>query len=271
MAWRSPCARMRSDTGIERAFDLLLATRPTAINLRWALARMREAVAQRPARRPRRARLGRSRRDLRRGRRNLPQQSANMGCRSCAKPRQEAWQDAQRAHPLQCRLARLTVDWGTALAPIYMAYDAGIPLHVWVDETRPRNQGASLTALRARRPRRERTPLSPTMPAAISCSTGQVDLCIVGTDRVTRQRRRRQQDRHLSEGAGGARQWRALLCRAAVIHHRLDAGRGGATFRSRNAPPTKLLKMTGRLPDGGLATVRDRGAAAAPRPIPAST
>ena len=59
-----------------------------------------------------------------------------------------------------------TVDWGTALAPIYLAHDAGMPLHVWVDETRPRNQGASLTAFELGA-MACRTPSSPTMPAAI--------------------------------------------------------------------------------------------------------
>ena len=60
-----------------------------------------------------------------------------------------------------------TVDWGTALAPIYRAHDDGIPVHVWVDETRPRNQGASLTAWELWPARRCRTPLSSTMPAVI--------------------------------------------------------------------------------------------------------
>ena len=117
------------------------------------------------------------------------------------------------------------VDWGTALAPIYMAHDAGIPLHVWVDETRPRNQGASLTAFELG---------SHGVPHAIIADNagghlmqhGEVDLCIVGTDRVTAQRRCRQQDRHLSEGARGEGQRRSVLCRAAVVDHRLDARLG---------------------------------------------
>ena len=77
------------------------------------------------------------------------------------------------------------VDWGTALAPLYMAHDEGIPLHVWVDETRPRNQGASLTAFELG---------SHGVPHAVIADNagghlmqaGRVDLAIVGTDRVTR-------------------------------------------------------------------------------------
>jgi methylthioribose-1-phosphate isomerase len=72
--------------------------------------------------------------------------SATTACRSSARsPR------ASRGEPINilthCNAGWLaTVDWGTALAPIYRAHDAGMPVHVWVDETRPRNQGAALTA-----------------------------------------------------------------------------------------------------------------------------
>lgn len=77
-----------------------------------------------------------------------------------------------------------TVDWGTATAPIYMAHDAGVPVHVWVDETRPRNQGANLTAWEL---------LNHGVPHTVVVDNtgghlmqhGMVDLCIVGTDRTT--------------------------------------------------------------------------------------
>jgi methylthioribose-1-phosphate isomerase len=77
-----------------------------------------------------------------------------------------------------------TVDWGTALAPIYMAHDAGMDVHVWVDETRPRNQGASLTAYELG---------SHGVPHSVIVDNvgghlmqhGMVDVCIVGTDRTT--------------------------------------------------------------------------------------
>jgi methylthioribose-1-phosphate isomerase len=76
------------------------------------------------------------------------------------------------------------VDWGTALAPIYMAHDAGLPVHVWVDETRPRNQGASLTAFELGRHGVPHT-IIPDNAGGHLMQHGQVDLCIVGTDRTT--------------------------------------------------------------------------------------
>ena len=78
-----------------------------------------------------------------------------------------------------------TVDWGTALAPIYRAYDEGIPVHVWVDETRPRNQGAALTAweLAAHGVPHD---LIVDNAGGHLMQRGQVDLCLVGTDRTAR-------------------------------------------------------------------------------------
>ena len=78
-----------------------------------------------------------------------------------------------------------TVDWGTALAPIYMAHDAGIDLHVWVDETRPRNQGAALTAWELGRHGVAHTVIADNAGGHLM-QHGEVDLVIVGTDRVTR-------------------------------------------------------------------------------------
>src|SRR3546814_687600 len=78
-----------------------------------------------------------------------------------------------------------TVDYGTALAPLYLAHDAGIPLHIWVDETRPRNQGAALTAFELSEHGVLHTVISDNA-GGLLMQRGQVDLCIVGTDRVTR-------------------------------------------------------------------------------------
>jgi methylthioribose-1-phosphate isomerase len=76
------------------------------------------------------------------------------------------------------------VDWGTALAPIYKAFDAGIPIHVWVDETRPRNQGASLTAWELSHHGVPHTLIADNMGGHLM-QHGKVDLCIVGSDRTT--------------------------------------------------------------------------------------
>ena len=78
-----------------------------------------------------------------------------------------------------------TVDWGTALAPIFKAHDAGIPVHVWVDETRPRNQGASLTAWELSKHGVPHTVIADNAGGHLM-QHGMVDLCIVGTDRTTR-------------------------------------------------------------------------------------
>jgi methylthioribose-1-phosphate isomerase len=133
-----------SDAALDRAHDMLLATRPTA-SICAGRSRACATPAQPSARGARETRLGGSRGDLRRRCRDLPPHRR-------ARARDPARGGRKR---IRAKLNILThcnagwlacVDWGTALAPIYMAHDAGIPLHVWVDETRPRNQGASLTA-----------------------------------------------------------------------------------------------------------------------------
>jgi methylthioribose-1-phosphate isomerase len=78
-----------------------------------------------------------------------------------------------------------TVDYGTATAPIYLAHDAGIPVHVWVDETRPRNQGALLTAFELRNHGVPHTVIADNAGGLLMMK-GQVDAVVVGTDRVTR-------------------------------------------------------------------------------------
>jgi methylthioribose-1-phosphate isomerase len=79
-----------------------------------------------------------------------------------------------------------TVDWGTALAPIYVAHDSGVPLHVWVDETRPRNQGAALTAFELGQHGVPHTIVADNAGGHLM-QHGEVDLCIVGSDRTTAQ------------------------------------------------------------------------------------
>ena len=105
-----------------------------------------------------------------------------------------------------------TVDVGTATAPIYTAHDKGVKLHVWVDETRPRNQGASITAWELGHHGVPHTVIADNTGGHLM-QHGMVDLVITGTDRVTAQRRRLQQDRHLSQSARRQGQQRAVLCR----------------------------------------------------------
>jgi methylthioribose-1-phosphate isomerase len=173
-----------SDDGLAAAHGLLLATRPTAINLRWALDRVRAALAPlAPAEREgaaRRLAVEICDEDV----------AINRGLAAHGLPLlQEAWARKGRRGRVEvlthCNAGWLaTVDWGTALAPVYAAHDAGLPVHVWVDETRPRNQGASLTAWELARHGVPHTLIADNAGGHLM-QHGYVDLCIVGTDRTT--------------------------------------------------------------------------------------
>ena len=181
------CLALRDDPSgdaMERDAAMLAATRPTAINLRWALDRMLTVL------------------------RNTPETSRVVTAYAEAEKiadEDAAMNEAIGRHGLEiihgiaarkpgetvnllthCNAGWLaTVDWGTALAPIYMAHDSGIPIHVWVDETRPRNQGAALTAWELGKHGVAHTVIADNAGGHYM-QHGQVDFCIVGTDRVTR-------------------------------------------------------------------------------------
>ena len=171
-----------STENLERVVAELGETRPTAINLRWALARMRAALHNLPAGDRVAAAYAEAAaicdddaENCRRiGEHGLPLIKA-------------AAAGKDRVNVLtHCNAGWIaTVDWGTALAPIYMAHDAGLPVHVWVDETRPRNQGAALTAWELGRHGVPHTIIADNAGGHLM-QHGQVDLVIVGTDRVTR-------------------------------------------------------------------------------------
>ncbi len=134
-----------SDAALDSACETLLETRPTAINLRWAIEDMRRSlVALPPAQRAERA--------FARAQEICDEDVAiNRAIAGHGLALVEAAARKKNGAPVEilthCNAGWLaTVDWGTALAPLYLAHDRGVPLHVWVDETRPRNQGASLTA-----------------------------------------------------------------------------------------------------------------------------
>ena len=177
-----------SDRGLERACATLLATRPTAVNLRWALERMRGLLAPLPeARRVEAAEVEAAAiadEDV--------EINRSIGLHGAALIRAAAARKAQGEslrEPVNvlthCNAGWLaTVDWGTALAPVYAAFEQGIPLHVWVDETRPRNQGASLTAWELKHHGVPHTVIADNVGGHLM-QHGKVDLCIVGTDRTT--------------------------------------------------------------------------------------
>ena len=172
-----------SDDNLDRAYAILLATRPTAINLKWALDEMTAALRNRP-REERVVTAYRRAGEIcdedvaineaigRHGLKLIEDIAANR--------------KGGRVNVLtHCNAGWLaTVDWGTATAPIYMAHDRGIAVHVFVDETRPRNQGASLTAFELGQHGVAHTVI-PDNTGGHLMQHGLVDIAIVGTDRVT--------------------------------------------------------------------------------------
>lgn len=172
-----------SDSSLDANYSKLVMTRPTAINLKWALDQMVAAI--RPAAVTQRV--------------EVAYKTAARLCDDDVRTNEAIGRHAltiiEDLHRKKgggtvnilthCNAGWLAcVDWGTALAPIYMAHDKGIPVHVWVDETRPRNQGGSLTAYELG---------AHGVPHTIIVDNagghymqhGKVDMCIVGTDRTT--------------------------------------------------------------------------------------
>lgn len=171
-----------SNAALAAAEKILAASRPTAVNLRWALARMTGVLRDYP-----------------------PGQRMEAAYAEAASicEADVATNQAIGRHGMELIAARAvsgrrvnilthcnagwlaTVDWGTALAPIYMAHDQGLDVHVWVDETRPRNQGAFLTAWELGRHGVPHTVIADNAGGHLM-QRGEVDMVIVGTDRVTR-------------------------------------------------------------------------------------
>ena len=172
-----------NDTNLQKAAQALLLSRPTAVNLRWAVNRMQQRLQGiSPAERKQAAFA-----------------EAALICDEDVQINHAIGQHglgliqtiaAKKSQPIfniltHCNAGWLaTVDWGTALAPIYAAHDAGLNIHVWVDETRPRNQGASLTAWELGKHGVPHTIISDNTGGHLM-QHGQVDMVIVGADRVT--------------------------------------------------------------------------------------
>jgi methylthioribose-1-phosphate isomerase len=177
-----------TDTALAAAFERLNATRPTAVNLRWALERVRQRVASLPE--AERAEAARAEAGA------IAEEDVAM-CEAIGDHGLRLFQELAAARPAQrqnrpfnvlthCNAGWLaTVDWGTALAPIYKAHRSGMVIHVWVDETRPRNQGASLTAFELGREGVPHTVIVDNAGGHLM-QHGEVDAVIVGTDRTTR-------------------------------------------------------------------------------------
>ena len=169
-----------TDAGLRSAVARLIASRPTAVNLAWAARSVAAVVGPLPLARRFEAAMGEAQRicedDV-----ACCRQIGAHGARLLAAL-------AQADRPLQvlthCNAGWLaTVDWGTALAPIYQAHRQGLPIHVWVDETRPRNQGALLTAWELGQQGVAHTVIADNAGGHLM-RHGKVDVCIVGADRV---------------------------------------------------------------------------------------
>lgn len=241
-----------SDAGVTNAMTTLAATRPTAINLRWALHRMQGVLRDHPKSQRVEAAYAEAaaicdedvatNRAL--GRRGLDLIEARAG--------------ASRTVNIltHCNAGWLaTVDWGTALAPIYLAHDAGIDIHVYVDETRPRNQGAALTAWELGKHGVKHTVIADNAGGHLM-QRGAIDMVIVGADRVTR--------------AGDVcnkigTYLKALAARdngipfyVAVPSSTIDwtIADGISDIPIEERPANEVTTMTGRALDGTIATIR---------------
>ena len=244
-----------SDAALERAGKMLAATRPTAINLKWAVDEMQRALAPLAA-------------------------SARMAA-AYARAREIADEDVEINHEIgrhglglieaiaatkkagepvnvltHCNAGWLaTVDWGTATSPIYQAHDRGIAVHVWVDETRPRNQGASLTAWELGHHGVPHTVI-PDNTGGHLMQHRMVDLAIVGTDRVAANgdvcNKIGTYLKALAAHDNGVPFYVALP--SPTIDFRIDDGIRQIPIEQRAA--SEVTHLTGRTADGRIETVR---------------
>jgi methylthioribose-1-phosphate isomerase len=172
------------DANLQAAAAMLAATRPTAVNLRWAIARMQQVLAALP----REERAARAYAEAAAIAAEDVAACAAIGQHGLAVLRAIAAR-SERGRPLHvlthCNAGWLAcVDWGTALAPVYAAHAAGLPVHVYVDETRPRSQGAFLTAFELGAHGIAHTVIADNAGGHLM-QHGAVDVCIVGSDRTT--------------------------------------------------------------------------------------
>jgi methylthioribose-1-phosphate isomerase len=172
-----------SDAALAETIAFLAEQRPTAVNLRWALERMRAALAPVPPARRAQAAYAEA------GRMADEDVACNYAIGRHGLPLLERIAAQKGGKPINvlthCNAGWIAcVDWGTATSPVYQAHDAGIAVHVWVDETRPRNQGAALTAFELGQHGVPHTIITDNAGGHLM-QNGDVDVVIVGTDRVT--------------------------------------------------------------------------------------
>ena len=244
-----------SDARLAQAYETLMATRPTAVNLRWALDDMRGRLLPLPA----------EERQAAAYRRAAEICDDDVGiCSAIGDHGRDViaalWEAKGRKGVINvlthCNAGWLaTVDWGTAIAPIYKAHDAGIAVHVWVDETRPRNQGASLTAWELGRHGVPHTVIVDNVGGHLM-QHGEVDICIVGTDRTTAGgdvcNKIGTYLKALAADASGVPFYVALP--SPTIDWTIEDGLRDIPIEQRNA--TEVSHMTGRTAEGEVVTVQ---------------
>lgn len=255
-----------TEAAMDRAIAHLARQRPTAVNLRWALDEVRRAIA--------------------------PMAAAQRADAAYAKAAALADEDAQTCRRIgehgvalieaiaarkrpgeavnvltHCNAGWLAcVDWGTATAPIYIAHDKGIAVHVWVDETRPRNQGAALTAFELGGHGIPHTIIADNAGGHLM-QKGAVDLVIVGTDRTTA-------NGDVANKIGTY--LKALAAKdngvpfyVALPHSTIDWSlTDGMAIEIEERAQSEVLAMAGRLADGSVVTV-DIAAPGSPAANPA--
>jgi methylthioribose-1-phosphate isomerase len=242
-----------SDEAVDSAVEFLAKQRPTAINLRWALEEMRRAVQNLPREERVAAAYKRAA--------EICDEDVET-CRLIGEHGKKIIEDiaakkgkGEKVEVLtHCNAGWLAcVDWGTATSPIYQAHDAGVALHVWVDETRPRNQGAALTAFELG---------SHGVPHTIVVDNagghlmqhGRVDMVIVGTDRVAA-------NGDVANKIGTylkalAAHDNGVPFYVALPHSTIDwTLNEGLSIPIEERSADEVLKMPGRLPDGTVVTV----------------
>ena len=250
------CLALRRDSSseaLERDAAMLAQTRPTAVNLGWAIARMLTRLRNTAA--GERVQAGYAEAAA------IADEDAEMcaaiGRHGVGLIEDVARRTARRVNVLtHCNAGWLaTVDWGTALAPMYMAHERGIDLHVWVDETRPRNQGAALTAFELGKHGVAHTVIADNAGGHLM-QHGKVDLVIVGADRVTR--------------TGDAANKIGTYLKALAAHDNAlpfwvalpsstidwSVSDGVAEIPIEERPDAEVTTVTGRSADGTIATVR---------------
>jgi methylthioribose-1-phosphate isomerase len=239
-----------SDAGLADSIAFLAKQRPTAVNLRWALEEMRKVLAPLPIA----------------GRVAAAYAKAAALCDDDVETCRRIGVHglgliealAAKKHPgepvnilTHCNAGWLAcVDWGTATSPIYQAHDKGVKLHVWVDETRPRNQGAFLTAYELGAHGVPHTIIVDNAGGHLM-QRGKVDMCIVGTDRVTA-------NGDVANKIGTylkalAAHDNGVPFYVALPHSTIDwALDDGMAIEIEERGADEVLTMAGRLPDGSV-------------------